>query len=88
MEGTIRRVAAHYGKKMTNEQVKQLSEHLDIKKFKNNPSVNLEPIVIAKTKTPKSDFVREGKNIFVLFCYFLYPTDVYMYIMVIILYCY
>jgi hypothetical protein len=36
----IKRIADFFGKKVTDEQVMKLSEHLDIKQFRKNESVN------------------------------------------------
>ncbi|KAJ8935118.1 hypothetical protein NQ318_004495, partial [Aromia moschata] len=45
MRSTIRKVADFLEKKLTDEQIEQLMDHLSFEKFKNNQSVNCEQLV-------------------------------------------
>lgn len=63
LPGTIRKVASFLGKSMTDEQVDKLADHLHIKNFKNNPSVNCEELKgIQLLKSDEQSFVRSGKS--------------------------
>ncbi|KAF4527039.1 hypothetical protein B566_EDAN001587 [Ephemera danica] len=61
MEGTIRKVAAHLNKQLTEAQLKKLAEHMHFDNFKKNTSVNLEPVLIAHCSKRKNQFIRKGK---------------------------
>ncbi|XP_063531415.1 sulfotransferase 1E1-like [Cydia strobilella] len=57
----IKRLADFLGKKLTDEQIVKLSEHLSFENFKNNKSVN--PTWIAKSGNPDAEgFIRKGKS--------------------------
>ncbi|XP_077289159.1 luciferin sulfotransferase-like [Arctopsyche grandis] len=62
----IRKAAAFLDKQVTDEQIGKLCEHLSFKSMKNNPAVNLEPI-IEKTngksylEQTKLRFIRKGE---------------------------
>ncbi|CAD0196950.1 unnamed protein product [Chrysodeixis includens] len=58
----IRRIAAFFGKTITEEQVARLSDHLDIKNFKKNKSVNNEELKDSALFDPKESFIRKGKS--------------------------
>ncbi|CAH0701634.1 unnamed protein product [Spodoptera exigua] len=59
---SINRVADFFGKKLNEEQMSRLCDHLSIDNFKNNKSVNYEDLrevgVLAKGET----FIRKGKS--------------------------
>lgn len=61
MPVSIRRVADFLGKKLTQDQIERLCDHLSIENFKKNPSVNSEELrplgVVAKDET----FIRKGE---------------------------
>ncbi|XP_063531414.1 luciferin sulfotransferase-like [Cydia strobilella] len=57
----IKRLADFLDKKLTDEQIVKLSEHLSFENFKNNKSVN--PTWIAKSGNPDAEgFIRKGKS--------------------------
>ncbi|KAI8434548.1 hypothetical protein MSG28_003096 [Choristoneura fumiferana] len=63
MPSTLRRVSSFFGKEYSAEQLAALCEHLDIKNFKNNESIN--PAWM-KADSPltfggREEFVRKGK---------------------------
>lgn len=63
LQATIQKVAAFLGKTLTNEQVEQLADHLQIKNFKNNPAVNYEESkTIHLVRPQEQGFVRSGKS--------------------------
>lgn len=58
--GTIQKVAAFLGKKLSKDQIDILEEHLSIVKFKENKSVNWDHLVqLGAVKDKK--FIRKGK---------------------------
>ena len=60
----IRKTAKFLKKKMTDEQVAQLSEHLSFPKMAANPSVNYEQVLAQKNVSrddPNTKFIRKGK---------------------------
>lgn len=63
LKATIRKVAEFFGKSYTDEQVDKLADYLDIKNFKNNPSVNCEELKKIKLlNSGEQGFVRSGKS--------------------------
>lgn len=63
LPGTIRKVADFLGKSFTEEQIEKLSDHLHIRNFKNNPSVNCEELKRIKLlNSAEQSFVRSGKS--------------------------
>ncbi|KAF4524245.1 hypothetical protein B566_EDAN008791 [Ephemera danica] len=59
----IRDVARFIGKSMSEEQVNQLIEHLDIANFRHNPAVNFDQAnEIGMLKEGVQTFVRKGKT--------------------------
>lgn len=63
LPATIRQVAAFLEKTLTNEQVERLADHLQIKNFKNNPSVNYDNLKTIHMVRPQAQgFVRSGKS--------------------------
>jgi hypothetical protein len=62
MKNVIRRIADFYGKQYTEEQISGLADHLDIKNFRNNKSVNYDTMPFAIVPGYQKGFVREGKN--------------------------
>ena len=62
LPSTIRKVATFLGKSYTDDQVTKLADHLHIKNFKNNPSVNCEELKRIKLlNSGEQGFVRSGK---------------------------
>ncbi|XP_063620660.1 sulfotransferase 1C4-like [Cydia splendana] len=60
LPATVRRIADFLGKEATDEKIMKLCEHVDIKNFKKNKSVN--PTWMAKIGNPNSEgFIRNGK---------------------------
>lgn len=63
LPGTIRKVAKFLDKSMTEAQVERLADHLHIRNFKNNPSVNCEELKRIKLlNSGEQGFVRSGKS--------------------------
>jgi hypothetical protein len=60
IKGTIRKIANHYGKQVTEDQIKILADHLHIDNFRKNNAVNLEELPFTKVQNPKASFIREG----------------------------
>ncbi|OXU22108.1 hypothetical protein TSAR_000660 [Trichomalopsis sarcophagae] len=63
-EGAIRKTAKFLKKKLTDEQVAQLSDHLSFPKMAANPSVNYEQVLAQKNvcpSDPNTKFIRKGK---------------------------
>jgi uncharacterized protein YpuA (DUF1002 family) len=61
MKGTIRKVANHYGKHVTEEQINQLANHLHIDNFRKNKAVNMDMVPFTKVQHPNAAaFVRDG----------------------------
>ncbi|CAF4938640.1 unnamed protein product [Pieris macdunnoughi] len=58
----INRVSDFMGKKYSEDEVATLCEHLHIKNFKKNPSINIEIFKELGINKPDSDFIREGKT--------------------------
>lgn len=57
----IRQVAEFLDKKLTNEQIASLEDYLSFNKMRENPSVNLEPIVkLMGNSDPQEKFLRKG----------------------------
>lgn len=67
LKGMIRKTAKFLEKPITEDQVDELAEHLSFSKMKNNPAVNLKPIMDVKNgkdffeRTGKC-FIRKGQN--------------------------
>lgn len=49
------------GKRVTDEQIAELSEHLNFSKMAANPAVNLEHILPRKDVPQDDKFIRKGK---------------------------
>lgn len=63
LPATIRKVATFLGKSFTEEQVERLADHLHIRNFKKNPSVNCEELKgIKLLNSGEQGFVRSGKS--------------------------
>lgn len=63
LPGTIRKVASFLNKSFTDEQVGRLADHLHIRNFKDNPSVNCEELKAIKLlNSGEQSFVRSGKS--------------------------
>lgn len=62
MRGTIVKIAEHLGKTLSEEQISQLEEHMNINSFKKNKAVNHE--FLKTSGDIKCDFVRKGKQYF------------------------
>lgn len=63
LPGAIRNVAKFMDKTVNEDQVARLAEHLNIRNFKNNPSVNCEELKRIKLlKSGEQGFVRLGKT--------------------------
>ncbi|KAI8434546.1 hypothetical protein MSG28_003094 [Choristoneura fumiferana] len=61
LPGHIKRIAEFLGKEVTSEQTQKLCEHLDIKNFRNNESVN--PTWLNATgNAGEEGFIRQGKT--------------------------
>ncbi|KAF4526423.1 hypothetical protein B566_EDAN009237 [Ephemera danica] len=60
LKSTIRKIAAHYGKQMTDGQVQQIADHVHIDNFRKNSTVNMEDLPFSKVKN--GDFIRKGKS--------------------------
>ncbi|KAF4516724.1 hypothetical protein B566_EDAN008413 [Ephemera danica] len=60
MHGQIRKIANHYGKQMTEAQVRQLANHLKIENVRKNKIVNLE--AVTKISNPETPTVKEGNT--------------------------
>ncbi|CAH2073440.1 unnamed protein product, partial [Iphiclides podalirius] len=56
-----RRVAKFLGKRVTDEEINKLCDHLNIKNFKKNKSVNLEDMKELGFLNKKESFIRKGK---------------------------
>ena len=61
LKEVICRVAGFLDTQLTEEQVTQLVEHLDIKNFRNNPAVNLEFCKENGSFNLEGSFIRKGK---------------------------
>ncbi|KAF4531661.1 hypothetical protein B566_EDAN016962 [Ephemera danica] len=59
-KSTIRKISAHFGKQMTDEQVQQIADHVHIDCFKMNTNVNYAEMPFAKVN--KGDIIRKGKS--------------------------
>lgn len=62
MPAAIQRVANFYGKSLSEEQVEELAQHLNINNFKKNPSVNMEDMKEAGIIRNDGAFIRKGEN--------------------------
>nr|CAD7206139.1 unnamed protein product [Timema douglasi] len=65
-EGAIRQTARFLGKTLSESDVKVLTEHLSFNKMKQNPAVNLEPIIAKKNgpdylSSTSLRFIRKGE---------------------------
>lgn len=62
LEGVIHKVATFLEKKLTNEQLNKLKNHLSFESMKNNPSVNYEWMMEERSKfsSIKGSFMRSG----------------------------
>jgi len=66
LKGAIRQVAAFLDKRLTEEQVAALEDHLSFNSMKKNPALNLEPILAMMEKprsaetNPDETFIRKG----------------------------
>ncbi|XP_047512926.1 sulfotransferase 1E1-like [Pieris napi] len=58
----VRRVCKFLGKQYTDDQIAVLCDHLDIKNFKNNASVNNDILKELGMMYPKEEFIRKGKS--------------------------
>ncbi|XP_058451745.1 luciferin sulfotransferase [Malaya genurostris] len=59
---TIRRVAEFLDKRLTDDEVSRLSEHLSVESFKKNPSINGEELTAARIlNTDVQGFIRNGQ---------------------------
>lgn len=63
MPAAIRRIGEFFGKTFTEEQIAGLCEHLNIKNFKNNKSVNNEDMRDTGMFDANETFIRKGKYI-------------------------
>ena len=61
LSSVIHRVADFLQSELTEEQVSQLVEHLDIKNFRNNPAVNMEHGKKMGVFNKEGNFIRKGK---------------------------
>ncbi|PZC81680.1 hypothetical protein B5X24_HaOG212124 [Helicoverpa armigera] len=61
LPAVIRRVADFLGKQINEEQIPRLCEHLNIKNFKNNKSVNFEDTRDVGLLASDETFIRKGK---------------------------
>lgn len=60
---TIRKVAKFLDKQINDEQIEQLTNHLSIENFRNNPSINLHELRRIKVlNSSEQSFVRNGKS--------------------------
>lgn len=64
--GAIRKAAAFLNKTLTEEDIQKLADHLSFSKMKNNPAVNLEPLMAKKEgpdfmKNSELKFIRKGE---------------------------
>lgn len=62
LRGVIRRVADFLGKKLSDEQMEQLYEHLHFDNFKKNPYVNFDLFRQFGMFSESGNFVRKGKT--------------------------
>jgi len=61
----IRKMGNFLGKRMTNEQVECLADHLDIRNFRNNPAVNYDLVKEAGLmNSGEPAFIRKGLRIY------------------------
>ncbi|XP_045532588.1 luciferin sulfotransferase-like [Pieris brassicae] len=62
LPGVIKRVSAFMGKNYNDVEVATLCEHLNVKNFKKNPSINNEQFKELGLTTPDLEFIRKGKS--------------------------
>lgn len=55
-------MADFYGKTVSEEQLQELAQHLNIDNFKNNKSVNMQDLNEAGVFRADGAFIRKGKN--------------------------
>nr|1FMJ_A Chain A, RETINOL DEHYDRATASE [Spodoptera frugiperda]1FMJ_B Chain B, RETINOL DEHYDRATASE [Spodoptera frugiperda]1FML_A Chain A, RETINOL DEHYDRATASE [Spodoptera frugiperda]1FML_B Chain B, RETINOL DEHYDRATASE [Spodoptera frugiperda] len=61
LPGCIARIADFLGKKLSEEQIQRLCEHLNFEKFKNNGAVNMEDYREIGILADGEHFIRKGK---------------------------
>ena len=63
-KGAIKKAAKFLNKNLSDEDVEKLAEHLSFNKMKENPAVNLEPLMSRKegfSKNSQLKFIRKGQ---------------------------
>lgn len=68
LPGSVKRIAEFLGKEITDEQTQRLCEHLDIKNFRNNESVN-PGWLKATGNAGEEGFIRQGNHLIVALNY-------------------
>lgn len=83
MPTTIRRVADFYNKKLTEEQIAAMCDHLSFENFKKNPAVNFEDVKPIGVIAENESFIRKGTQLEMLSLIFLI---VLFYVLVLVLF--